>query len=148
MLSTLPQRKTDLQDSGKQIISKAGAEKTSLSNFLAKGLGPNSWLIMVMDERTSLNAASITPDYKYAKYLYSVHNNKPYCREMLRQFHKGCASTNGKKMGELSAFTTEVPCMYASREDKERKWRRLIMIKKTLNTSTGVTPAGKNELRL
>lgn len=72
-----------------------------------------------MDERTSLNAASITPDYKYAKYLYSVHNNKPYCREMLRQFHKGCASTNGKKMGELSAFTTEVPCMYASREDKK-----------------------------
>lgn len=46
------------------------------------------------------------------------------------QFQEGCASTNGKKMGELSAFTTEVPCMYASREDKERKRRRLIMKKK------------------
>lgn len=53
------------------------------------------------------------------------------------QFQEGCASTNGKKMGELSASTTEVPCMYASREDKERKWRRLIMKKnefKHLNT--------------
>lgn len=66
-----------------------------------------------------------------------------------RQFQEGFESTNGKKMGELSAFTTEVPCMYASREDKERKWRRLIMKKKkTLNTSTGVTPAEKSQLRL
>lgn len=38
-----------------------------------------------------------------------------------RQFQEGFASTNGKKTGELSAFTTEVPCMYASREDKESK---------------------------
>lgn len=46
-----------------------------------------------------------------------------------RQFQEGCASTNGKKMGELSAFITEVPSMYTSRQDKERKWRRLIMKK-------------------
>ena len=39
---------------------------------------------------------------------------------------------NGKEMGQLPAFTTEVPCMYASREDKERTWRRLIMKKKEL----------------
>lgn len=49
-----------------------------------------------------------------------------------RQFQEGCASTNGKKTDELSAFTTEVPYMYASREDKERKWR-LIMKQKPLN---------------
>lgn len=99
---------------------------------------------MVMDERTSLNAASITPDYKYAKYLYSAHNNKPYCREMLHQFHEGCASANGKKMGELSAFTTQVPSMHTSREDKEKKWRRLIMKKENPEHLNRVTPAGKS----
>lgn len=80
-----------------------------------------------MDERTSLNAASITTDYKYAKYLYSVNNNKPYCKEMFTSIPGRLCKYKCKKMGELSAFTTEVPCMYASREDKERKWRRLIM---------------------
>lgn len=51
----------------------------------------------------------------------------PTAQKCSCQFQEGCASTNGKKMGELSAFSTEVPCMYASREDKERKWGRLIV---------------------
>lgn len=82
MLLILPEGKlmSSIQENTSPV--KLEREKNSLSNFLAKGTGPNWWLITVMDEWTSLKAALITTDYKHAKYLYSVHNYEPYCTEM------------------------------------------------------------------